>query len=271
MEYNLSLVLTPTSLTDDWAKIVQKAIPTSAQETSLTDLSNMLAYVTQGISASAYVMDNCPYFKVAGTVITVTLGFYVYPSRMNMNYTLATDQGIVTQGARIEVDKSFDLIFDDSKSEELNFIFNGISKPQMPFINSDGSIGVIPDVVFDGGIARIPKKGHCVFRVNGKAEGYYHELVMTFDKVTENGDLAQVEIEAAGIAVEWVNPSGTVGSTVIEMEIPQCVIDALAACDSGGLRYNTVVCKGEECSEKEKLNVYYNACDGNSILLEKWT
>lgn len=249
---------------DLWLNMEQEYIPVANNSASQTDALNMLGLASNGISARKYLTDNCRFVKVSENTVIITLGFYVWPSSLDMPYTLQADTGDVSDGTDNSLTRSLDVILDGRDSEDLGFLFSGTLAQSMPFylVNGVADNSVKAEIVGSSVVA--PVQGYCVYRANGKSIGYYHRVVMRIPK----GDTEMITGFSNNIIATW----GDNQTTTLSLDIPECVNDALETCDDGTLPYEELQCGGlDRCNENEKrLTVYFNSCDGESILAEHW-
>lgn len=235
-----------TSKLDEWAKLEQVDAPKSSEGATIADAVNMVAYAKQGNSAFDYIADSCTYITVKDGAVIVKLQFWVWPSSMDLDYTLETSIGEIEAGTKVSKIKSFDVIFDKSDSVDVGFIFDGTLKPEMPFFASLGS-DISPDPVITQDRTKIELSTTCttVLRATGRAEGYKHTLTIelatsTKEKIdSDTGEkvtLTGYSLPNPEITVVWGNCEENDTQCIethkdeLELSVPQCVTDLLNAC-----------------------------------------
>lgn len=268
---------TNSSSGEDFAKLEQENVPKSSQGATLQDAASMLKYVQQGGNAFDYISDNCAELKIVDGVVTVTMGFYVWPSRMDLPYTLETTVGEISPvSVEYSEARSFDILFRNTKSVDVGYVFEGQLTKQMQFYTSDGSdISPDPTIYVKGSTVYLSKGASTVLRADVVAKGYRHTVVLTLNPVAttkldkETGATVEVtgyELKSPAITVDWSsdnNPDETKNDT-LTMKIPKCVEDVLEACPdaSNSLTLN----KDKDNDEDSQFYfVYWNTCTGGVI------
>lgn len=273
METSLTIDITKQDsvVSSYWLNMEQEHVSSITEETSLADLNAMMNLVRGGETATKYIMDNCSYVVVIDGQIIVTLPFYVWPYSMEMPYTLSSDIGEISDPERTLFTRSADVIFNNDTSVNLGYIFDGDFTPSMPFLLPNGEKVDASEVTTIGGIAHIDKNGYCVYRANGEAEGYQHNIIMTFDKLDENGDPNTISSLDNNIFAKWTDEQGEIQTTAISLKIPQCVADALVTCLDGTFLYDRIKCAEQYCNGKPVFKVYYNTCKEDDVIGGAWT
>lgn len=245
----------------------QEYIPESSESASMIDALNMLGLARTGKSALSHITSSCDYVRVTSTSVIVDIGFYVWPSSLDMPYTLSADTGNITNGIGERLNRSFDVVIDGTDSHTLDFLFEGSLSKSMPFFKLDGSKDTTIETTVENNIISTSEKGYCVFRARGNSIGYYHVVTMVLPKTQAQ----KITNFKNSIIAEWENSSGEKVTTTLQLSIPQCVTDALEECGDD-LAYEKLQCGAfDNCDEtKKRVDIYYNACDGETILDENW-
>lgn len=260
----------------DFAALEQEYKPPSSDGATIADAIAMLNYVKQGSSAFDYIVDNCSAVKVVDGVVIITLGFFVWPSRLDLPYTLHTTAGVISDTVTSYSEpRMFNVIFTNSDVEDIGYLFEGSFVNEMPFYTSKGrDISPDPKIIVDSPLVRLSTKCNTVLRANVVASGYRHELEisLTSEEVTKVDRTTGNEVTVSGYAL----PSPTIfvdwGSDEdhgdaydsLSLEIPTCVQTLLETCDEGSLASSL-----DETESSSNYVVYWDTCSGE-ILDQFW-
>lgn len=255
-----------SNLPDVWARLEQEPIPITAEVTNLVDLYQMLAYVKSGKSAISYIYKTCVYAEIKDGSVIVKLNFYVWPSDLDLNYTLSCDVGEISEKELVKEYISKDVIFNGLDKESIEYIFEGDIEPEMPFYDQYGQ-RIYPTYNVIDNYIKLSLPSYCVFRVNGLASGYKHTVTMTFQKL-QDGEVFSIDNLSNTIILSYLNELGEVQTDTLKLEIPKCIEDLLTVCKDGNLP-GVLGCAGSRCDEDRRYKVYVNSCNGN-VILERW-
>ncbi len=261
VNYNLDR---STSVGSNWLNLEQEYKPKDSDSATIGDLSQMLNLGKAGQSAFRYITDVCPYAVVFGDVITISLDFYVWPSAIDLNYNLAADLGVISEGESLELARSFDVPLKGVDTVTLPYMFSGTLTPEMPFISSNGSLLTDVDITIDGSQLYSSAKTYCVLRAEGIVTGFKHTVEMAIHKDVEEKILNLNN----SIVATWVDDEGESQEDILTLDIPPCVVDLLEECPDG----TTVAwtgCFGRNCDGIDYFVVRYNTCTG-SIISAQW-
>lgn len=149
------------------------------------DISQMIATARSGKSAYNYIYDVCPYVTVIGTVLEVKLDFFVWPSDMDLKYTMITGVGTIGNKKIIKEHRAFDVPFQSSSTASFNYLFSGQVSKEMPVFSVRGeSLSEIPIEKHDTYLS-YPVAITSVFRASGTVEGHRYTLTMELDKAPD--------------------------------------------------------------------------------------
>jgi len=256
--------------TDIWLKMEQEEIPDNYDEVSTVDVSGMMSKVLKGESAKAYIAERCPYVIITGSTVTVRINFYVYTSDINLYYELETGFGSIGPGMLNQQRRTFDVIFEGSKSEflELNVTYGQLT-PKMPVYDPLGQ--KIPIFVKDrnyklvNGYAVADRNIYCVFSFDGVVRGHEHTLTMEFKKTDLESGILSISNFKNSVIASWYNEASEIETETLDIELPGCVESLLSTCDDGkivGDRLGTL-------NAPKQLLVYSNDCNGK-VIGTKW-
>ncbi len=251
-----------------WVHLEQEYKKEYLDQTSIADVYGMLSYASTGKSAQGYAKKACTYVTLVGdSKIIVDLDFYVWPSSMDLLYNLKADLGEISDPEVLDLDRSFDVVFNGTHTEILPYSFDGTLTPQMPFIRPTGEriADMTPDI--SGDTVTFPEDIYCVLRAVGRVSGYKHTVTMEIDK-TVDGKEYKIENFQNTIVASWVNSEGVESTDSITLDIPDCVTALLEECADGTLS-GSKSCVNESCGNDPVFVVYYNTCDGQPVL-QRW-
>ncbi len=251
----------PTGASEPSLNLEQAAV--AKGNLTLADLHAMLALVRSGVSARTYRARDCAARVVAGSVL-VDLAAYVWPSALDLAYDLAVSiPAWIVIGPAVEISqwRDFDLVVPMSASVELPFLVADLALDwQMPCFNRYGEVVAAPAIDQDGLTLRLDREVFGVLRVRCRAMGYQHTLSLTIPKGINRVDDIDLTLTAT-----WPISHGT-DLADLELELPGCVEDLLAACDDGTL----VAEVGGSISADDPRQpvVYWNPCERENNVIE---
>jgi hypothetical protein len=186
---------------DNWVHLESEAVPFSRKYPSVYDINQMVARVMDGISAVTYLADACPYVTVKNGVITVTLDFYVWPSSLDLPYSLTTPFGNISGPEAVSSHKSTDVVFLNTTEVDLGFLFDGAFTPETPVFNEVGSVLNLRgnDFVVEGSTITTEDPVYVAGRASGVASGYKHSIAM---EVIKAGDVTTDAVYSVGTWAE---------------------------------------------------------------------
>lgn len=252
---------------ESWLKLWQRPLGREMQQAGVDDLTQMWYFVLAGLSARYYRASACPASIDSDGIVTVPLSFYVFPSALDLQYEISASLGTIGQPVYEEVEREFDLVFDQQTERELGYAAKDISYEFLtPAYNEYGQPIARPTVTFADGKATLSAACFCVLRVRCLAMGYNYPLTLTLQKYeqdeTEDGEMVWegysiANIESTVQAV-WLS-NDELQSTELDIEIPECVSDYLATCDDGELEGQI----GHQGGKRHLL--FYSTCTGHKL------
>ena len=234
-----------------FVNLEQAKLPRDAA--NLADVNAMMLMAASGLSATSYRQDDCPLRVIDDTIIEFGLGFYVFPAPLDLPYALSTAIGTIDQGKRIEQDRSLEVVAEMSRTVELDGVYTGNVQARTPAINSDGSI-IANSYQLDGCRIVQGREAFRVFWLTGKRHGYEHMLTIRVEDVGKN----KIINLQPKVIVNWLDTDGKSQAKSLDLEVPQCILDAISTCPdevTGDLGH--VVRKAAQ--------VYYSTCDGSVL------
>jgi hypothetical protein len=230
---------------------------------TMADLYAMLALVRSGVSARTYLARDCA-ARVVGGAVLVDLTAYVWPSALDLAYTLAVSIPAWTViGPAVEISqwRDFDLVVPMSAAVELPFLAADLSLVwQTPCYNRYGEAVAAPAIDQDGLALRLDSEVFGVIRVRCRAMGFQHTLALTIPKGT-----SRVEDIDLTLIATWPISNGTEVED-LDLQLPGCVEDLLATCEDGTLVAE--VGGSVSADDPRQPVVYWNPCEKESNVIE---
>jgi len=263
-------IVEETTDDENWVKLQQFEYPDVAQAINFNDIYQMWLNAQQGLSAFAYVQSDCP-MTITENGIIIALDFYVFPSDLSLPYTLSASLGELGEGQILtSLDREFDLIFPLSKEVELDYVASNLGLTWLagPRTARNQPISPIPTITLDGRFVRSSVSMFAVLRARCQAQCYLHTVLIRLEKFREEEqedgtvkrEVYKIENLKSSVTAVWTKVDGTVGTEILELDIPKCVEDFLTWCPDGTFKgYSSVT------RENRITRVFYNACTGDHI------
>lgn len=239
----------------------------------LADIDAMLAAVRSGASARGRQMDRCRWATLLPSGgLRVTLLLYVWPSDLDLPYSLSVPSGVEIgpKSAYLDVvSRKFWLARDTSL--DLPWLVRDATVEWVPGLSCfDGASREVlaPPVEYVEAGARLATGGRCygLVHVSGLAHGFVHEISAVYDKFVTDPDSARPQInnvtaDDIDVTCTWRDETGAEQTETARLVIPPCVRTLLATCADGTSRF-----KGSSHTRTpSRTVVYYSACDGGVL------
>lgn len=258
----LSLVINYTAETANEPSLglEQKAVASNSLTTD--DLYEMLSLARSGVSAKLYRPRTCDVSVVGGAILT-TLTAYVWPKPLDLNYTLATNYGTVSERQAITQYREFDLVINMSKTVELPFTASSISyqKSQLPFFDATGNIVGEPIITFDDRYAYVSTEVVGVIRVSCTACGFSNTVDLSFTKDAQQ-TISNINIT---LSASFYTSSNTLSTTALSLDLPGCLELLLSTCENELLTEKTYGSVDSDDDDVTVPVVYYSDCSGKFL------
>lgn len=276
---NISFSVDALTASSIWLKLEQKMLEEhKVKSPSLAMVSQMVIRAMAGISASTVLYSDCP-VEILDTTVRVSLPFYVWPSSMDLAYSLSSNiEGEISEGEIVEVERETDVIFTMSDSVDMGTLFNLLEfEWQTPCYNKQGIIVANKNVTSDGAFLLIDQPVFGVLRTRGKQQGILYTAHLDFEKSTEGADDLVQAVEDSNaplnsitnvnseITAAWSNGSED-KTTTLKLKIPKCALDILSRCseeDGGGISWGGSVIEEED--EESVTTIWYSTCNGKIL------
>ncbi|MFA6135481.1 MAG: hypothetical protein WC869_15825 [Phycisphaerae bacterium] len=269
---------------DAWAHLEQ-IVPAEVDDyASLKDVHDLWLAAATGKSAELLRASNCP-VEFSGDTILIHLGFYVWPSYPDLQFSLSAALGEINAGRKIAKPREFSLFVDNRSNIDLDFYMEQVSVTwESPTFDRFGAAIRPPGyTVIDGVTIKFDTEVFGAVRITGTAVGFHHVVTMTIEKpvtaiedpppaqlpdddmvitgvnpYVQDQDSVKIESLENTLAVTWQDGDKTENEQ-LRLVIPKCVSALLAMCPD---MFRTIVLI---CSETSTTTVYFNACNGEII------
>lgn len=259
-----------------WIRLEQEEIPLPRQTAGLFDAFAMYQMAKSGMTAFNYDLpDNV---KIQGNNIVVKLNFFVWPSNLDLTYSLTAGSNIsISEKKVIDQPKSANVIFPLRKYEESVYPGELQTKNwETPCYNEKGEVVDCPETIrFFNGYFIIDKKVFGVLRTNMIAKGYKHTARLTFPKtVSEQSKLGNILYTQQNhqsitnpeclIVCTYNDKEGKEYKETLNLKLPSYLLDLLEACSSGALKREET-CDPSNNPTTTHTTVYYSVCSGEVL------
>lgn len=255
-----------------WLNMVQSEIPEAAQNANLADINQMLLRAQSGLSAHSYNKTGLGVVDL-GTVLRVSLVFYVYPSSLDLPYSLVFSGGTLSGRALSNMAKSGNVVFPLSDTVEFPYLIGAVSYSwESACYDNLGIVTSNPEVTSSGFAINCTKSVFGVLRVSLNAVGYRYVAVIDFQKTTATREYIEGiindqthfnSITNINLMVEasYVDAANEPQKTSLSLKLPNFISDYLTACE------NKVVIGGweDDPPTTDKTTIYYSTCTGEIL------
>ncbi len=245
---------------DRWLHLEQKAIPAVVSYANLYDLIQMYNRAASGLSATTWQKQDCPVEITGPNTARVTLDLYVWPSSLDLAYSLSAGMGTISDPERIDLEREFDLVVPLTDTVDIGFLFDGSLAWQTEAVNRSGEVVPQPDARIENGRLFLSAPVFGVLRLAGIASGYRHSVAMewTIDEASRITGIRNSVIAA------WVDDDGRTQTETLDLEIPDCVADMLATCPED----DTWATLASVTTPDDRVpTIYYSTCTGRVLAL----
>lgn len=230
------------------------------------DLDRMLALVLSGQSARRYKPARCAAW-VRETTVGADLVVHAWPVPEDLVYTLEAVGCTADPPTRVQVEGEFDLVVAMTTSVDLPATFAGLAYTwQTPCYNRFGEQVQAPAITVHPARLELDAEVFGVLRITGQAIGDRYAITYTVQKMQAGQVLRYEDLPEAAVMARWTDADGEPDNAQLDLALPGCLADILAACPDGSL----VADRGSvSVSDQEELVpvVYFSACTGQVLAL----
>lgn len=273
---------------DGFVNLEQEKNEKTYEYPTIKDIYYMWLQAVTGKSAMLMRPISCP-VEFDGETINIYLGFYVWLSDENIQYSLSSTFGEISVGQKIKKNRELSKFINNSNTVKFDYIMKDVSiEWEMPCYNSIGQEIPRPGYkILQTGIRFDYPVFSCI-RIKGKAIGYYHLCKISLNKKIEEEELSQEEIvdqehyERGGEDYFIITPSNKTRLNSFKIEnlestinclwgkdkteqmrliLPKCVEEVLSFCPD---MFKVVVLW---CSKISTRQVYYSTCNGSLVAI----
>lgn len=292
-----------------WINMEQKSrsdYDTNNGNISLNDILNMDTMSRLNVTAFRERFIDGVYFTDGGNIINIPLSFYVFPSSIDLPYTIQVADAVnVSARVLVNIDKTQNIIIPLTNEVTLKALIQNASNFswQIPCYNANGEIVSIPEYSIQNNNIVLDASVFGVLRGDFSFIGYEHMITLRYQKsqTTEINPIPNVfglrelvinqttynRITEAGCTVlcSYIDINGETQQEKLELKVPETILNYLKECPSsaytGGdwsedgspmarINWNDEVGESGDLgfSEAGSSTKYYSACDGSSM--GKW-
>lgn len=217
-------------------------------------LQQMLRYARMGVSATAALVAGCP-VEIEGDTVRIPLKVNVYPSDMDMPYSLSPAYGeVVGLPTLVKVWREVDLVFDMQAARDVAELLidpeTMVYGWESPCFNERYQQIDEQPMTWSGGVFSVPQTLFGVARVKCQAIGWQHSIVMEFTRVADQ-KISGIE---NSVTITWAGEP-----LVVALKCPPCVEQLLNYCGRNSLSF------GPKDPTVTKVDAWVNECSGELL------
>ena len=240
------------SARDDFVRLAKPAADHAAD---LADINAMMVAAASGMSARAVLKSSCGVRWLDDDTAEFDLEFFAWPSRMDLGYQLSASTGRISMIEQVEQPCEIEITAGLAREVALDAVYTGTLTPRSPAIDRDGRIVSASAHLDDAWLVQSTDVFR-VYRLSGIRHGYKYLLTVT---VTGLSEAAPTDIRPV-IACSWTGSDGQERhADPLELDVPDCVYEALDRCQSGG--------GGSSHVTERQTRVYYSTCNGRVLAI----
>lgn len=264
-----------------WVKMEQEPISETGDTANLYDIFQMIGQAAGGLSSKFYTPDIDNVRFVGGTIY-IDLDFWVFPSSLDLAYSLSINQGDIGSKGFEEVSKSGNIVVPLTSELQMPYLVTGDSELawETPVYDSLGNLLESPEITIEGPYITFPQDVFGILRANIKAQGYKYTATLSFPKAYPEDVIGVIKDQTQFSSIKNVSctvicsfqdeESGETMQETLTLEVPDIIADLLGTCPSGNTSYHDPCFFSDDpdCEEKESAyvtRIYYSTCDGEII------
>lgn len=247
-----------------WLTLEQEPVDMSAY-VSVTDLVEMYSMTISGMTAYNYLGDGCPASIYSEGIIECPLVFYVWPSSVDLDYTIHTALGDIIETISVSMEKEFDFIIPFSKEISLPYNCSDLQYEwQTKAYDNLGQETDKPSITVHDNYLELDKSVFGVLRIKCLANGYKCTNLLTFDDTYDFETDSKKSITNVNetVTAKYTDEDDEEQSKQMEMDIPPCVAYLLEACTVGG---DYILTQGSIYNTEKSATIYYSTCTGSVL------
>jgi len=266
-----------------WIKMEQVSISETSNTADLYDIFQMMGSAASGLTSRSYTPEGLDYVRFQGNNILIDLDFWVFPSDLDLAYSLKINQGTISGKSFEDVPKTGNIVVPLSRQVQLEYLINEASASlswETPVYNDIGNVLANPEIIIDGPYIEFDQKVFGIIRANIAAKGYRYTATLSFPK-TEQEDVswmirdqttfASIKNVKASVICSYKDENGKSKEEVLTLKIPGIVADLLESCPGQVTAYHDPCFWSDDpwaCHDNEKAyttRIYYSTCDGEIL------
>jgi len=263
-----------------WIKLEQPPIDEKKEKANLEDIVSMMQFGAAGLTSSLYTPSGISILRATPFAFEFTLGFWLFPSDINMGYSLQINQGVIDSGVLSWQNKTGNLVVPMQKNVVFPYLISsdggGVDRGgvdwETPVYNEFGVKIKSPKItILESRYISFPEKVFGVLRLNFPAQGFWYNATLSFPKTKKGAeaflgfnktDYNNITNVNCAIICTYQDENDKTQQTKLQLKIPQITQDLLAECPDESLlefppcqdlKYNT------------RTVIYYSTCTGEIL------
>jgi len=261
-----------------WINMEQEYISETSQDANLFDIFQMMGRSASGLTSFSYEPTELSFLSFSSTSIKLNLDFWVFPSNLDLAYSLRINTGSIHSKVYEEVPRVGNIVIPLQNQIKLPYLIDQSLSTftwETPIYNSVGQLLNSQTINIEGPYLYFNEEIFGVIRANAVAKGHRHTATLTFPKSTigrqEIAGLVSNQLNfnsitntKCSVICTYIDLKGDVQEEILELKIPKSVVDLLAECPNGRLRSNPR-CDASESAYTSRLTIYYSTCTGEIL------
>lgn len=264
-----------------WVNLEQGDLPVYDGNASLLDILNMTAIARSRETASSYRSNDNIYFSDEGNTINVPLTFYLWPSSLDLAYSLEVHaNGSLSERTAVLLPRVGNKVIPmDNIVEFPALLANSSFSWETPCYNRNGAIVPNPSYTIERNQIVLDAEVFGVLRGAFQYSGYKYALTLSFSKVettVEKEPLAgfrdivhqqtkydRITSVVCSVLCTYIDEKGETKQEVLELQIPKSVEMYLSECPGG------VSIEWPDDIDGCNTIYYYSVCDGAVLDIQR--
>ncbi len=265
-----------------WVKMEQEVIPETSLDANLFDIFQMINRSASGLTSFSYVPTSLDYVMFTPTTIEIKLDFWVFPSNMDLLYSMTINQGSLSSRIHDSVPKVGNIVIPLDDKVQMPYLIDPVVSSfgwESPVYDDLGHLLDSPDITVNGPYLTFTQDVFGIVRANIMAQGYKYTATLSFPKsqtgraeifgiIANQTSYTSITNVRCSVICTYIDENGEEQEEMLELKIPKPVLDFLAECDDG---YPTLWprCAGSILDTEENqtysTTIYYSTCTGEIL------
>lgn len=285
LNINTSINFSDDSLSsyNTWIKMEQVPVSETTETANLYDIFQMMSSAAGGLTSRIYKPDTLDYVSFQGNNILIKLDFWVFPSSLDLGYSLKINNGTISTKTYEDVSKTGNVVVPLSKKVQMEYLINEASASlewESTVYNKFGNVLSNPEIIIDGPYIEFEEEVFGIIRADVEAKGYRYTATLSFPKseqedvsymIKDQTNFSSITNVDCSVICTYLDDSGEVQEEVLTLKIPDIVSDILEACPGKNTSYHDPCFFSDDpnaCEENKEAyttTYYYSTCDGEIL------